>query len=452
MLNKLLNNNLTNSITKGGVLYRAGEIPALTKEQTEQAKLVSKLPKEFPLANWESMNTKQQLQQMKHSGLNDQDQWSLLNSNVPLSVLDQHNQVQDEIETRASATRIATTLMNAVAQASVPRAQATISKPTISTSLQTYGLNRQLEGQQSAVRTAIQNGLSSKDAMDQKKDKLWNKVVANPVKQNVPQPTPPPSKTPASNTPVGTYTPTDNIWQDMYNAITTLLPGLFSPDKSTTAPSKQTPAPDEFWFKTVPPIKTPKITQPPSPTPKPTPTLTPKPTLTPTPELSKRDQIANDVVTYAREHLDAIYSKVGNTGSIGYDCSGLVRAACKEKGSGIIFGQGSVSYSCEDGMAEDLIEKNFCEVKYDYSNGGTFPELKPGDLVFFADPGNLGIDKHVAIATGEGLQVIEASDVVHKVTDEFDAYEREDSGDYIRESGQIVTYVLSPYYDGKEQP
>ena len=68
MRNKLLNNNLTNSISKGGVLYRAGEIPALTKEQTEQAKLVSKLPKDFPFANWESMNTKQQLQQMKQAG------------------------------------------------------------------------------------------------------------------------------------------------------------------------------------------------------------------------------------------------------------------------------------------------------------------------------------------------------------------------------------------------
>jgi cell wall-associated NlpC family hydrolase len=444
MRNKRFNNNLTGSISKGGVLYRAGEIPALTKEQIEQAKLVSKLPKDFPFAQWDNMYTKQQLQQMKHSGLNDQDQWSLLNANVPLSVLNQHNQAQAEVETRASATRIAASLMSATAQASVPRTQAAVGKPTISTPLQTYGLNGQLEGKQLAVKTTVQNGLSSKDAMDQKKDKFWDKVAANPAKQNVPQPTPPPSKTPGSNTPLGTDTPTGNIWQDMYKAITTLLPGMFPTGKSAAAETKQTPAPYEFWFRTEPPTKTPRMTPSPSPTPKPTQTPTPKP--------SRRDQIANDVVTYAIEHLGDKYSKEGNTGSLGYDCSGLVRAACEKKGSGLIFGQGYISNSCEDGMAEDLIKNDCCDVKYDYSNGGTFPELKPGDLVFFADPGNLGTDKHVAIATGEGLQVIEASNVVHKVTDEFDAYEREDSGDYIRKSGQIVTYVLSPYYDWEEQP
>ena len=169
MHNKRLNNNLTNSISKGGVLYRAGEIPALTKEQIEQAKLVSKLPKDFPFAQWDNMYTKQQLQQMKHSGLNDQDQWSLLNANVPLSVLNQHNQAQAEVETRASATRIAASLMSATAQATIPRAQAAVGKPTISPSLQTYGLNGQLEGKQLAVKTTVQNGLSSKDAMDKKK-------------------------------------------------------------------------------------------------------------------------------------------------------------------------------------------------------------------------------------------------------------------------------------------
>ncbi|MEZ4627879.1 MAG: hypothetical protein R2912_07280 [Eubacteriales bacterium] len=68
MRKKLLNNNLTGAISKGGVLYRPGEIPTLTKEQMAQANLVSKLPRDFPFATWESMNTKQQLQQMKYSG------------------------------------------------------------------------------------------------------------------------------------------------------------------------------------------------------------------------------------------------------------------------------------------------------------------------------------------------------------------------------------------------
>ena len=87
MRNKGLNNNLTDTISKGGVLYRPGEIPVLTKEQLAQANLVSKLPHDFPFANWEGMSTKQQLQQMKYSGLNPQEQWSLLNANVPLGVL-----------------------------------------------------------------------------------------------------------------------------------------------------------------------------------------------------------------------------------------------------------------------------------------------------------------------------------------------------------------------------
>ena len=74
MRKKLLNNNDITSISKGGVLYRPGEIPVLTKGQVEQAKLVGKLPQDFPIANWESMNTKQQLQEMKYSGLNAQEQ------------------------------------------------------------------------------------------------------------------------------------------------------------------------------------------------------------------------------------------------------------------------------------------------------------------------------------------------------------------------------------------
>ena len=65
MRNKLLNNNQSDYISKGGVLYKPGEIPALTKEQLTQASLVSKLPRDFPFANWEGMTTKQQLQQMK---------------------------------------------------------------------------------------------------------------------------------------------------------------------------------------------------------------------------------------------------------------------------------------------------------------------------------------------------------------------------------------------------
>ena len=84
MRKKLLNNNEITSISKGGVLYRAGDLPPLTTQQKEQAKIVSKLPNDFPFANWEGMTPRQQLLQMRYSGLNDQEQWSLLNSNVRL--------------------------------------------------------------------------------------------------------------------------------------------------------------------------------------------------------------------------------------------------------------------------------------------------------------------------------------------------------------------------------
>ena len=135
MRKKLLNNNLTGAISKGGVLYRAGEIPTLTTEQKEHANLVSKLPRDFPFANWENMTARQQQQTISRSGLNAQDQWSLLNTNIPLAVLNEHNQAQNQSESAALAARVAATLVNAKAQAAVTgKAQAAVGKPTVSTS------------------------------------------------------------------------------------------------------------------------------------------------------------------------------------------------------------------------------------------------------------------------------------------------------------------------------
>ncbi len=74
MRNKVRNDNPTNSISKGGVLYRPGEIPILTKAQVEQAKIVDKLPRDFPIANWENMTARQQQRMISRSGLNPQDQ------------------------------------------------------------------------------------------------------------------------------------------------------------------------------------------------------------------------------------------------------------------------------------------------------------------------------------------------------------------------------------------
>ena len=134
MRKKLLNNNLTGAISKGGVLYRPGEIPTLTKEQIAQAKLVNQLPQDFPFANWENMTARQQQQTISRSGLTPQDQWTLMNTNIPLSVLNKHNQAQNQSESAALAARVAASLVNAKAQAAViGKAQAAVGKPTVST-------------------------------------------------------------------------------------------------------------------------------------------------------------------------------------------------------------------------------------------------------------------------------------------------------------------------------
>ena len=144
MRNKGLNNNLTDTISKGGVLYRPGEIPVLTKEQLAQANLVSKLPHDFPFANWEGMTTKQQLQQMKYSGLNPQEQWSLLNANVPLGVLKEHNQAQEYAEAQATPVQAPALLSAKAVQSLAQNIQNANTNSSISPSLQTNGLKQKL--------------------------------------------------------------------------------------------------------------------------------------------------------------------------------------------------------------------------------------------------------------------------------------------------------------------
>ncbi len=239
------------------------------------------------------MNTKQQLQQMRYSGLNNQDQWSLLNSNVPLSVLDQHNQAQDEIDTRASATRIATTLMNAVAKAAVPRTQAAVGKPTVSTSLQTNAQQRKLDMKQEEYET-----------------RFYEKAAART--NNTSKPTNP-IKTPTTYKPVESNTqPNDSdgdngkkeTWIDKLATLWDNVVDFFTPEKSN---------PEIVTIATVPPIKTPRITQPPSPTPKPTPTLMPKPT-------ANVDMISQ-FVTEQRDQRNPYYLKYSQDSGDRSDCS-----------------------------------------------------------------------------------------------------------------------------------
>jgi hypothetical protein len=137
---------------------------------------------------------------MQYSGLNAQEQWSLLNSNVPLAVLNEHNQAQTQSESTALAARVAASLVNATAQAATARAQAAVGKPTVSTSLQTTTQQRKSDMKQEeyetrfyekqARRPIVANNPSdttktpdggkpnfdSRDAMEQKKDKAWDKI------------------------------------------------------------------------------------------------------------------------------------------------------------------------------------------------------------------------------------------------------------------------------------
>ena len=59
--------------------------------QKREAFLVSQLPNDFPIDGWENLSTKQQLHAMKYSGLNDQEQWELLNPSTSLNALANYN-------------------------------------------------------------------------------------------------------------------------------------------------------------------------------------------------------------------------------------------------------------------------------------------------------------------------------------------------------------------------
>lgn len=63
----------------------------LNPTQEQDAALVAKLSPSFPIQEWDSMSTKAQRQAMKFSGLAEPEQWRLLNSSAPLSVLDAAN-------------------------------------------------------------------------------------------------------------------------------------------------------------------------------------------------------------------------------------------------------------------------------------------------------------------------------------------------------------------------
>ena len=64
-----------------------GEGDPLSGEQKLDAKIAAKLPESFPVDEWETLTTKQQLKAMQFSGLTNEEQWRLLNASMPLKEL-----------------------------------------------------------------------------------------------------------------------------------------------------------------------------------------------------------------------------------------------------------------------------------------------------------------------------------------------------------------------------
>ena len=431
-----MRNTPSNSIgnTNASIVNGANRLTALTKDQIEQANLVRKLPNDFPIARWEGMNTKQQLQAMKSSGLDQQEQWVLLNATTPLSALSQHNQAKAEVETRSYVARSLAPLAAQIAQPAAVKTGLQNTKYSNSSSLQITPQQRKLDMLQEEHDTKFLEKAAGR--------------MSPPTKPNNTD------KAPTSYKPVETATPKDSnneggkkeTWIDKLASLWDSIVDVFTPEKEDT---------QTFTLTTVPPIKTPRMT--------PTPRLTPKVTPTPTPELSNRQILADKGVAFAIGMIGKPYSNSGRYGENGYDCSGLVIDMCKEIGSHLPFEEG-IRTSCKYGMSQDFRDNaQYGSVEYDYTQGGTIQQLQRGDTIFYANPDKLKQDVHVAIVTGELIydsktktylpEVVESSAYAKKVTKDYPAYNIYEDGQYIREhSDQVVTYVIRPNYDWKEQP
>jgi len=110
-----------------------GEGDALSGEQKLDAKIAAKLPESFPVDEWETLTTKQQLKAMQFSGLTNEEQWRLLNASMPLKELASIGGWEsDSDDTGTDSSK--------------------------STSLQQRILDRQLEKEEEAMRSASGQG------------------------------------------------------------------------------------------------------------------------------------------------------------------------------------------------------------------------------------------------------------------------------------------------------
>jgi len=114
-----------------------------TAEQNRQAALAARLPEDFPIDEWESLSAKAQLKKMQNTRLSKTEQWDLLNTKTPMSTL------RDIGERNGSQ-------LQTMLQAAVERIiNGEITDSPESTSLQQRVLDRQLEKEESAMRSAV---------------------------------------------------------------------------------------------------------------------------------------------------------------------------------------------------------------------------------------------------------------------------------------------------------
>ena len=243
----------SNGNTNASIVNGANRLTTLTKDQIEQAKLVSKLPNDFPVARWESMNTKQQLQAMKNSGLNPKEQWSLLNASAPLSALSQHNQAKAEVETRSYVARSLAPLATQIAQSATVKTGLQNTKYSNSSSLQITPQQRKLDMLQEEHDTKFLEKAAGRMSPPTKP----NNTDKSPTTYK-PLESPPPKN---ANGDTGKK----ETWIDKLASLWDSIVDVFTPEKEDT---------QTFTLTTLPPTKTPIMT--------PTPSLTPKATPTPT--------------------------------------------------------------------------------------------------------------------------------------------------------------------------
>lgn len=474
------------SAVSGGSASSAGT-------QSKEAALVAKLPADFPIDQWDTMSTKAQQAAMQNSGLNKQEQWTLLNATTPLETQSLLNNIQKGLATRSLSAQEAALLTNAAKQITAEKNNLASGNASILPSLQKALLRGELENRWSDLKAVVEKNTvetatvnkstasaaqpASTQASASKADNIlpgaldalrtWvaglfsTKDTESAAAQKAeptttPKATPSPTPTPAP-TPVPT-SKTDKTSTNLWDALRTWVAGLFS-KKETESATTQTPEPTAT--EEIDKI----ILFNPTPTPTPMPTPSPKPTATPVPTPSEREVLASEGVKFVETMVDTPYSNSGRYGAKGYDCSGLVIEMCKAIRSKLPFDGVHIKTTCKYGMSRSfLANPEYGTPIYKYKEGGTIDGLQAGDLIFSANPDNLEQDAHVSIATGEMIydsktgqyypQVVEASSVAGKVTDVYPAYnETNNKGLYVRShTDQVITYVIRPNYDWEEQP